>query len=439
MTPTWELSANEANTMIGHHSVPVMTDAYLKGIRGYDAAYALQSMENYDESGRFALAAYRKKGYLGEKDIRESVSRTLEYSYDDWCIAKMARMLGKQDDYKKYIRRAQYYKNVYDPSTGFFRGKHQDIWFTPFNPTDVNQFYTEANAWQYDFAVQQDVTGMIRLHGGRRAFAAKLDTFFTTSSTLTGNAPPDIAGMIGQYAHGDEPSHHIAYLFDYVGMPWRTQQLVHRICHSLYHDDPDGESGNDDCGQMSAWLVLSAMGFYQVCPGRPEYALGTPMFRKVVIHLANGKRFTIEAPGVSASNFYIASATLNGKKYAKSFITHQNILSGSTLTLKMAPSVDKSFASGDSDCPRSAIGGDLITPVPFVKPLRRQQQGKVTVELGDADPEAVIYYTTNGDTPDASSSRYTVPLSADTAAVLKMVAVDRAGVASKVAVSRLDE
>jgi predicted alpha-1,2-mannosidase len=415
-----------------------MTDAYQKGIRGYDAVYALQSMENYDESDRYGLPAYRKKGYLGAKDIGESVSRTLEYSYDDWCIAEMAHMLGKQDDYRKYIRRAQYYKNIYDPTTGFFRGKHSDIWFTPFNPTDVNRFYTEANAWQYDFAVQQDVTGMMRLHGGSKPFAAKLDTFFTTSSKLTGHAPPDITGMIGQYAHGDEPSHHIAYLFDYAGMPWRTQQLVHRICRTLYHNDPNGESGNDDCGQMSAWLVLSAMGFYQVCPGRPEYALGSPMFSKVQIHLDNGKTFTVEAKHLSSGNFYIHGAKLNGKRYTKSYITHNDILGGSDLVLEMAASPDKSFGSADKDRPQSAIVNDLITPVPFVEPLKKEK-GQVNVSLGDADPDAIIYYTTDGSTPATSSPRYTHPLSLDTTSVLKMIAVHPGRTSSKVAVSQLDQ
>lgn len=364
MTPTWELSGNETYVMIGHHSVPVMVDAYQKGIRGFDAEEALQSMENYDESKRFALPAYRAKGYLEKEDIRESVSRTLEYSYDDWCIAAMAKMLGKADDYKKYIQRAQFYKNLYDPSTGFFRGKSKGAWITPFDPREVNGFYTEANAWQYNFAVQQDVSGMIALHGGKKPFSDQLNEFFTTSSQLTGDVPPDIAGMIGQYAHGDEPSHHIAYLFDYVGMPWRTAELVHQICTTLYHNNPDGESGNDDCGQMSAWLVMSAMGFYQVCPGRPEYALGTPMFPEAKIHLQNGKTFTIRAKNLSDSNFYIQSAKLNGREYSKSYITHQDILGGATLSLDMGAKPGKHFAVKEADVPRSSIAHDLKMQAP---------------------------------------------------------------------------
>jgi predicted alpha-1,2-mannosidase len=432
MTPTWELSGNETNVMIGHHSVPVIVDAYQKGIRGYNGNEALTAIENYDESNRFALPAYRRQGFLQQHDISESVSRTMEYSYDDWCIADMARMMGKEKDYKRYIERAQYYKNVYDPSTGFFRGKHDDVWFTPFNPTDVNGFYTEANAWQYNYAAQQDVSGMMKLHGGRKTFATQLDTFFRTASVLTGNVPPDIAGMIGEYAHGDEPSHHIAYLFDYAGMPWRTQQLVHRICNTLYFDDPNGESGNDDCGQMSAWLVMSDMGFYQVCPGRPEYALGTPMFKEVKIHLSNRKTFTIKASGVSMSDFYILSAALNGKKYSRSYITHQDILNGATLTLHMGSSPGKNFAVKETDCPHSDITRDLTTPVPFINPDIKKEGNTVSIQAGDADPGAVIYYTTDGSTPDASSKKYAGKISLDDNAVLKMIAAHPGLIDSKV-------
>lgn len=434
MTPVWELSGNETFCMIGHHSVPVMVDAYQKGIRDYNAQEALASMENYDESNRFSLPVYRRKGFLEKEDISESVSRTLEYSYDDWCIAQMAKMLGKEEDYKKYIQRAQYYKNLYDPATGFFRGKSHGIWISPFRATDINGFYTEANAWQYNYAAQQDVTGMINLHGGKKAFASQLNEFFTTSSTLTGNAPPDISGMIGQYAHGDEPSHHIAYLFDYIGMPWHTAQLVHGICDTLYHDNPNGESGNDDCGQMSAWLVMSDMGFYQVCPGRPEYALGTPMFNRITIHLSNGKNFTIIAKGLSPNAYYIHSAQLNDKAYSKSYITHQDILDGSTLVLDMSPIPDKDFASQEKDCPQSAITHDLMAPVPFVTFTKKGR-----VQLEDADPKAVIYYTTDGSTPEANSIKYTGPFEADYGITLKMVAMQPGITNSKITMIKLDQ
>lgn len=422
MTPVWELSGNETYCMIGHHSVPVITDAYQKGIRGFDAVLALASMENYEQSDRFALPAYREKGFLSQEDIRESASRTLEYSYDDWCIAQMAHMLGKPADYRLYITRAQNYKNLYDPSSGFFRGKHDGIWHTPFDPREVNGFYTEANAWQYNFAAQQDVSGMIALAGGKKAFADKLNEFFTTSSTLTGNVPPDIAGMIGQYAHGDEPSHHISYLFDYLGMPWRTQELVHQICTTLYHADPNGESGNDDCGQMSAWLVMSAMGFYQVCPGRPEYALGTPMFPEIRIHLPHGKEFTLRAPGVSDTSFYIQSATLDGAPYTKSYLTHTQITGGATIILHMGSTPSKTFGALAADCPQSAITGNQVVPVPYILPIQDSTAAGLLISLGDVLKTAVIRYTTDGSNPSRSATLYKGAFRVKPDAVLKITA-----------------
>ena len=439
MTPVWELSGNETYCMIGHHSVPVIVDAYRKGIRGFDASEALASMENYDESNRFALPSYREKGFLASEDIPESVSRTLEYSYDDWCIAEMASMLHKKQDYQKYIQRAQYYKDIYDPVTGFFRGKHQGIWHTPFDPREVNRFYTEANAWQYNFAVQQDVSGMIKLFGGKKAFADKLSHFFTMSSTLTGNVPPDIAGMIGQYAHGDEPSHHIAYLFDYVGMPWRTQELIHKICTNLYHAAPNGESGNDDCGQMSAWLVMSAMGFYQPCPGRPEYAIGTPLFMTVRIHLSNGKIFTLRAPNVSEANFYIQSAELNGSPYTKSFLTHQDILSGDSLILKMGSKPAQGIGVKPGDYPQSAITTALIVPVPYLRSFKDTAGPELTVQLGDVCENASIRYTTDGSIPNVSSPKYSGPFHIQKDGVLKIIGTAPGMISSRIVTADLSK
>jgi len=295
MLPVWELSGNETFCMIGYHSVPVIVDAYQKGIRGFDAGMMLQAMRSYAESNRFGLNFYRENGYLSNDKEHESASKTLEYAYDDWCIAQFAKWTGNDSVYNKYLLRSQNYKNLFDPSSLHIRGKVQGFWFSPFDATEVNNFFTEGNSWHYSFTAQQDIDGLIKLYGGREKFAGKLEELFTTKASLTGREQADVTGLIGQYAQGNEPSHHMAYLFDYAGMPWRTQELVHKICTEFYTNSPDGLIGNEDCGQMSAWYVLSAMGFYEVTPGSGVYALGTPQFDEVDIHLENGKTLSIKA------------------------------------------------------------------------------------------------------------------------------------------------
>ena len=288
MLPVWELSGNETFCMVGYHSVPVIVDAYQKGINGFDKNVALQAMQSYAESNRFGLTYYMKNGYLGNDMEHESASKTLDYAFDDWCIAQFAKWNGNQQTYLKFIQRAHNYQNLFDPQTHYMRGKIQGIWYSPFDPKEINNFYTEGNSWQYSFAAPHDIENLIRLHGGKEAFANKLNELFTTSSQTTGRDQSDVTGLIGQYAHGNEPSHHMAYLFDYVGMPWRTQELVHKICREFYKNDPDGLIGNEDCGQMSAWYVLSSMGIYEVCPGTGAYVFGTPLFDEVRINLENG-------------------------------------------------------------------------------------------------------------------------------------------------------
>ena len=259
MLPVWELSGNETDCMIGYHSVPVIVDAYMKGIRDFDAGEALSAMKHSAEQERLGLKYYRSMGFIPGDKESESVSKTLEYCYDDWCIAQMAKSIGNENEYRTYIQRAQYYKNIFDPSTGFMRAKMNNIWFSPFDPEEVNFNYTEANAWQYSFYVPQDMDGLMLLYGGKEKFAEKLDAMFAAEPKPTGRDQSDISGMIGQYAQGNEPSHHMAYQYDYAGEPWKTQAMVHRICQELYTSKRDGLCGNDDCGQMSAWYVLSAM------------------------------------------------------------------------------------------------------------------------------------------------------------------------------------
>jgi predicted alpha-1,2-mannosidase len=312
--PVWELAANYTGCMIGYHSVPVIVDAYRKGIGGYDANLALEAMKHSAEQDHLGLASYKKYGFILSNEEGEAVSKTLEYAYDDWCIAQMAQMMDRQEDYQHYIRRAQAYKNMYDPQTGFMRPRSQHQWVSPFDPREVNFHYTEANAWQYHFYVPHDMNWMIETHGGKEGLGQKLDALFTTTSETTGREQPDITGLIGQYAHGNEPSHHIAYLYNYVNQPWKTQNYLSKIVYDFYTPKPDGLIGNEDCGQMSAWLVFTSMGFYPVLPGSDEYVIGRPFFDRVTIHLENGNTFVIDAKGLKKDRPYVKSVQLNGNR-----------------------------------------------------------------------------------------------------------------------------
>jgi hypothetical protein len=341
---------------------------------------------------QFGLDSYKRKGYIPSDEESESVSKTLEYAYDDWCIAMMAKELGREDDYQQFIKRAQYYKNVFDPESGFMRAKANDTWFSPFDPSEVNFNYTEANSWQYSFFVPQDVTGLMNLLGGPDRLTNRLDELFSVSSETTGRHQSDITGLIGQYAHGNEPSHHMAYLYNYAAMPWKTQEVVHKIMNELYTSLPDGLCGNEDCGQMSAWYVLSAMGFYPVTPGSNIYAIGNPQFERVTLKLENGNEFIIEAANISDENKYIQTATLNGTVYPNCFINHQTIMDGGLLQFEMGNKPNKSWGTNPGEYPVSEISDYLITPVPFVKSGEKVFYDEQIVELACVDPDTKIRY-----------------------------------------------
>jgi len=422
MLPVWELSGNETDCMIGYHAVPVIVDAYMKGIRDFDAGKALEAMKHSAEQDRFGLKYYRSQGFIPGDKESESVSKTLEYCYDDWCIAQMAKSLGKADDYKIYIQRAQYYKNIFDPSTGFMRAKMNNTWNSPFDPAEVNFNYTEANAWQYSFYVPQDLDGLMAFYGGQEKFAKKLDAMFIAGSKTTGRDQSDISGMIGQYAHGNEPSHHMAYLYDYAGKPWKTQELVHRICKELYTNKRDGLCGNEDCGQMSSWYVLSAMGFYQVTPGSGIFAIGTPLFSQATIHLENGKTFTIKAEGLNGKNFYIQNAKLNGASYSKCFISHTDILNGGELTFFMGPDPNKNWGSLPGDFPSSSIMDNLISPVPAILQGKKNFTDTTTVSLTVPVKDEKIFFTLDGSEPTKMSPVFQKPFLLDKTTTLKAFA-----------------
>lgn len=377
--------------MIGYHSVPVILDAYQKGIFKGSEELLLQAMLSYAGSGRFGLDDYRRYGYLSNDREHESVSKTLEYAYDDWCIAQFAKLSGHDSVYKEYSQRAQYYKNLFDPATRHMRGKIQAMWYSPFDPKEINNFYTEGNSWQYSFAAPQDIETLIQLYGGRDGFASKLNELFTTSSQTTGREQSDVTGLIGQYAHGNEPSHHMAYLFNYVGMPWRTQELIHKICTEFYTNAPDGLIGNEDCGQMSAWYVLSSMGFYPVCPGNGEYVLGTPLFDEVVLHLENRKKFVIRAERNHPGDQFVASTKLNGKPSTRSYLLHTDIMKGGMLEFILNGQPNKAWGVNDPDLPHSKITEDPIVPVPYFRADNNKFKYNIDVSIRDVDPMARVH------------------------------------------------
>jgi predicted alpha-1,2-mannosidase len=354
--PMWELASNETGTMIGYHAVPVIVDAYIKGYRNFNVEKAYEAIvhsSTYDTSivfsdaevknGLMPMAKYYNEtlGFIPSDKENESVSKALEFAYNDWCIAQMAKALGKEADYKKFSARSKYYVRYFDSKSGFMRGVNLDgSWKTPFNPRFSNHRkdeYVEGNSWQWSWFVPHDVPGLIALHGGEKQFIDKLDSLFVESSVVDGtNSSADISGLIGQYAHGNEPSQHIAYLYNYVGQPWKTQQLIDSILTTLYFNNANGLSGNEDCGQMSAWFILSSMGIYQISPGDPTYTLGRPLFDKATIHLENGKTFTISAIHNSAENKYVSGVKLNGVARKEPFLSHAEIMAGGVLEFTMS-------------------------------------------------------------------------------------------------------
>jgi predicted alpha-1,2-mannosidase len=397
--PVWELSANCEGTMIGYHAVPVITDAYVKGIRDYDIEQAFEAMKHSADMDHLGLKAYKEKGFIGVEDESESVSKTLEYAYDDWCIAQYAKALNKHTDYQRFIERAQNYKNIFDNTTGFMRPKLNNSWKTPFYPNEVDFNFTEANSWQYSFFVPQDIETLISLHGGDALFIQKLDTLFQTSSETSGRHQSDITGLIGQYAHGNEPSHHMAYLYNYAGEAWKTQEYVRKILKEQYSNQPDGLSGNEDCGQMSAWYVLSAMGFYPVTPGSVDYIIGSPIFKKVTINLENGKKFIIEAPGNSEKKAYVNSLKLYGHEYLNTYFTHEDLMNGGTLSFEMKNEPNKDWGKDKQNRPKSLITDHLIVPVPYFITESKTFKDSLKIRIGSPLIDTPVFFSTDGANP----------------------------------------
>lgn len=422
LLPIWELAANETYCMIGNHAISVIADAYAKGIDGFDADEALEAMLHSASQDHFGLKPYREHGHIPGDMEHESISKTLEYAYNDWCIATMAKGMGRDDIYKEYNQRAQYYKNIFDTEMGFMRPRMNGGWVTPFDPTRVDWHFTEANSWQYSFYVPHDITGLYSMHGGKEAFAKMVDQLFETTETISGRDQKDISGLIGQYAQGNEPSHHMAYLYNFVNQPWKTQERARQIMDEQYTSKPDGLSGNEDCGQMSAWYIMSAMGFYPVTPGLPEYVIGTPLFPEMELKLENGNTFRVIAQNVSKRKKYIQSATLNGQPYTKSYLLHEDIMNGGELLFEMGSKPNREWGSSDADIPVTHIAEGQILPVPFILSEERRIRDSMVVTIGTIIPNCEVYYTTDGTIPDRQSAPYTEPLVLKGTTTLKAVA-----------------
>jgi predicted alpha-1,2-mannosidase len=352
--------------MIGWHAVAVLAEARAKGIPAdYAGAWPAIRARAFDPStpdvaSTHARGDYAKLGYLPADRVDESVSRTQEYAYDDWAMAHLAEAAGAHEDAAALRKRSLNYRNVLDPKIRFARARLADgSWITPYDPIQIGhkvseyRDYTEANGWQATFLNQHDIYGQIAHFGGDAAFEAKLDALFSAPSTLPDNAPPDISGLVGQYAHGNEPSHHVAYLYAYTGAPWKTQAMVRRLLTEMYKDDPDGVIGNDDCGQMSAWFVMSALGFYPVDPVETAYVFGSPLFERAEVKLGGNRELVVEAPGNRPDTPYVAGVTWNGRPWTRSWIPHRELAKGGALRFTMSATPNRAFGQAPADRPPS--------------------------------------------------------------------------------------
>ena len=410
--PMWPLAGNYTDDMLGYHAVSIIADAYMKGIRNYDVEKAYQAMQEIANFDRLGLKYYKQIGYLPFDKQGESVSKTLEYSYDDWCISQIAKDTGKKDDYDIFHQRAHFYENVFDTTTNFFRGKSLNRnWLAPFDPLK-NSAYSEGNAYQYLYA-PHDINGLINLMGDNKVFSSFLDTLFNLE---TGK---EHSGSIGQYWHGNEPSHHLPYLYNYSGESWKTQKYVNQILTKLYSNSPDGLAGNEDCGQMSAWYILSSLGFYSVSPGQDIYVIGTPLFNKATVHLENGKQFTIVAENRSDKNIYIQSATLNGETYTKSYIKHKDIIEGAKFIFQMGATPNKNWAFNIEDRPYSE-NGEQIVSLPYIKLGKKLFKHNTEITVACDTKNTKIYFTLDNSEPNENSKLYSTAIKVENSTILKI-------------------
>lgn len=376
--PVWELAGCETECMIGYHSASVIADAYMKGIRDFDANKALKAMVSTAKANEFGKLAYAKNGLISSADEPESVSRTLEYAYDDFCISTMANALGNKSVALEFEQRSTNFVNLFDPNTKFMRARRGAQWYGPFDPSEVNFNYTEANSWQYSLYAPQHIDLLTNLLGGPDSLEVWLDRLFTTDMKLSGREQADITGLIGQYAHGNEPSHHMAYLYNFTNAPHKTQLYVDRILNEMYHNAPDGLSGNEDCGQMSAWYVLSTLGLYPIAPGKPVYQIGRPLVNSATINLENGKSIQIICTAQSKENKYVQKVTWNGQVLTQMQIGHEQLMQGGILAFVMGSNpLPKSLALKQTSTNKT----EFIAPVPFIKTEQRLFSDSLLIEI----------------------------------------------------------
>jgi len=410
--PVWELSGYETDCMIGFHSVSVIADAMVKGIRGVDSLALYDAMKAASNYTRFSIPAFNKNGYLQVDDESESVSKSLEYGYDNWCIAQVAGIVNKPEERDTYLKRSLSYKNLFDAKTGHMRPRRNGGWLSPFVPNEINNHFTEGNSWQYSFYVPHDVAGLINISGGERRFESKLDALFTSDSKTLGREQADVTGLIGQYAHGNEPSHHMAYLYNYCGKPDKAVQRIRQIRDNFYTNAPDGLIGNEDCGQMSAWYVLSAMGFYPVCPGSTQYATGEPAFDSLAIQLENGKTVRIKAnPG---TNKPVTGIRVNGVTQVNAFLEHSELMQGGNFEFVYEPRIS-GYGVEDYNRPFSAVKEVGIVPAPIISASRQvfKDTLHLSIEAINSPIALLAAYSASGKDPDALSPVYLKPLVLD--------------------------
>jgi len=382
--PVWELAANETDCMIGYHSVSVIADAYLKGIDDFDAEGALAAMIHSATCDHFGLDAYQRDGFIGADQEGESVSKTLEYAYDDACIARMAQAMGRGETAREFARRAQAWRHLLDPQTRFFRPRRNGQWLTPYDPRRVDFNHTEANGWQYRFAAPHHASEHVTALGGDAAFTAALDSLFTIENATTGREQADITGRIGQYAHGNEPSHHVAWLYHFTGLPERSRERVAQIRDRFYTTAPDGLIGNEDCGQMSSWYVLAALGLYDVAPSSRQWLLIPPRHERMSVRFEDGRMFTTRRVGSGP----VERVTFNGRPLARSFLWHEEVIGGGELVFELGEASD--WGAAPNLRPGTAMIADPILPAPWAEAASDRFRGSLEVRPGPR-PQAIAF------------------------------------------------